>query len=618
MHVSKMKLERVPSTESAATMVSARCNQAENSWSQESIICELTKRLSEREAELRAVTREKELLVRKKPNIKGPPVELEKAYESLMARLGEREEEFRLLAQKNEYLVKRQNELEKITRELHNTMKFQRSLMHEKDKKLSDLQNQLDNEDQDDGNEVNMLRRQITLALDSQRAAINEKNDLLQKLTASEQTVRQLTSEIEQHVTWQNETMAKATEQETALAEQASKVHKLESINADLKVEIERLREKIKEDKVRADKRDRRLESAQLEIADLQAQVEALQNELSGQKKIIKVFEDRFVTKGENILELNARVENAEKVWAKIEEREKKFTLKECTSNILREENDNLRLEQKRLRSEINELNEAFELYNLQFAQDGEKIDMPYFLSKLRETVHLNNRIAELEKLVQEKGYVSDVFQAECDLREKERCVASSIDALNHVLTMLKSLLNEEEVEAPRVIGKLEEALLLWAEKTGIEVDAKFNNEKESSGDDKGRGITWKNGLVDLEIEVGCQDSQDISADYDDDNYDIEDDDITVNTGFSMSKYMDDARCVDLRQFGVKDKDKVKFFEFIRNMKVGLKSIQKEGMSIAADVNAFLSQEIHEMAAMMDRRDDREAKAKPESTSNRG
>jgi hypothetical protein len=121
-----------------------------------------------------------------------------------------------------------------------------------------------------------------------------------------------------------------------------------------------------------------------------------------------------------------------------------------------------------------------------------------------------------------------------------------------------------------------------------------------------------------LEIEVGGQDSQDISADYDDDNYDIEDDDLTLNTGFSMSRYMDDARCVDLRQFGVKDKDKDKFFEFVRNMKVGLKSIQKEGMSIAADVNAFLSQEIHEMAAMMDQRDDREAKVKPESTSHRG
>lgn len=617
MHVSNVRLERVPSTESAATMISARCNQAENNWSQESIICELTKRLSGREAELRAVIREKELLEKKKFSSKGSSVELEKAYESLMAHLGEREEEFRLVALKNEHLMKRQNELEKITRELHNTMKFQRSLMQEKDKKLTYLQSQLADKDQEGGKELNMLRRQITLALDTQRAAIDGKNELVEKLAASEETVRQLTLEIEQYVTWQNETMAKATQQESALAEKATKAHKLELKIADLKVEIERQREKIKEDKVRADKKVRMLESAQLEIADLRVQVEALKNELSEQKKLIKVFEDRFVTKGENILELNERVENADKIWAKIEEREKKFTLKECTSNLLREENDNLRLEQKRLMSEINELNEAFEHYNLQFAQDGEKVDMPYFLSKLRETVHLNNRIAELEELVQEKGYVSDIFQAERDLREKERNVASGIEALNQVLAMLKSLLDEGEVEAPRVIGKLEESLLLWAEKTGIEVE-KFNNGKDTSDDDKGREIAGKNALVDLEIEVGGQDSQDISGDYDDDNYDIEDDDLTLNTGFSMSKYMDDARCVDLRQFGVKDKDKDKLLEFVRNMKVGLKSIQKEGMSIAADVNAFLSQEIHEMAAMMDRRDDREAKVKPENTSHRG
>jgi flagellar biosynthesis chaperone FliJ len=111
-------------------------------------------------------------------------------------------------------------------------------------------------------------------------------------------------------------------------------VHKLELKIGDLKVEIERQREKIKEDKVPADKKDCMLESVQMEIADLCVQVKALQNQVSEQKKLITVYEDRFDTKGENILELNARVENADNIWAKIEEREKKLTLKECTSNF--------------------------------------------------------------------------------------------------------------------------------------------------------------------------------------------------------------------------------------------------------------------------------------------
>ena len=609
MHISKGKLERIPSTESAATMVSARCNQAENNpaWSQKSIICELTKRLSDREAELRTVTREKELLESKS---KGSPAELEKAYESLMAHLGEREE-VRSLTRKNEHLSNRQRELEKITKELHNTMKYQRALMHEKDNKLTQFRNRLTKQDGGDDDEISKLRSQVNFAMESQRAAVKEKDELEQKLASCEETMEQLASELEQQIVWQNETMEKATKHEAIIAEKETKISKLGSKNIELKTEILR-------QCVLLEKRDHMLESAQQEITELHSRIEVMQDELLEQKKIIQVFEQRFVTKGQNILDLNAKVENAEKAWAKIEEREKKFTLKECTSNLLREENDNLRLEEKKLRSEINELHEAFDQYKLHFAQDGEKVDMPYFLSKLRETVKLNNRIDELEKLVKEKGYVLDVFQAECDLREKERNVAAGIDALNQIIVMLNAVLNEENVETPRVIGKLEESLLLWTEKTGIALASKASNDKLPTNDAKDRGVALKEPLVDLEIEVGGHDSQDNTAD-DDENYKIGDD-LTMNTDFSNSEYMDDARC----GLGVNEKGKKKVLEMLQNMQVGLQSFHSEGMSIAADVNAFFSQEFQEMALKMnpmhehtDKRDDHEGKPRSESTTRR-
>lgn len=586
-----MMVESSPSDES--TMAEAQCSPAGKSISQAQIIKELTKQLAEREAELRSISSEK-AQSEKQQNIKGSPIELEKAYVSLMAHLRERDEEFRAIAQKNETLIKRQHELEKITRELHNTMKFQRSMMHEKNDKLMELQKQL--AERGDTVDVDKLRREVTIALDSQRTAVTEKNELLEKLAAAEKTVNQMQADIDQHVVWQNETMMKATQQEKLVAEKDSKISKLAIKNNELRAEIEHQREFVREAKVQGEQKDSMLESAQEEINMLHARIEELSEEIADQKRVIHVFEQRFVTKGQDILELNARVEQADKIWAKIEEREKKFTLKECTNHLLREENDNLRVKEKKLKSEIDELNGAFEQYKLHFAQDGEKVDMAYFLSKLRETVKLNNRIDQLEKIVREKGYIVDVHKAECDLREKERTVTAGIEAVGQVLSMLKSVLNEEEVEAPRVIGKLEESLLLWQEKTLVPLSMKSDAVKSHDDEIDNHNRPY----VGLELDVAAQDSNDHS--YDNDTEDDEDD-LTLNTAGI------DARCVDFRHLS-NDKNAEKFLEVVKHMQIGLKSFHKEGMSIAADVNEFITKEIHEMALKLDNRDDHEVKPK--------
>ena len=603
-----MMLESNLSAESAATPVETQ-KKVEGNWSQDSIVAELTRRLAVSDAELRILHREKTAMESKNSNMKGSSIELEKAYQSLMTHLGEREDEFRAVGQKNEHLLKRQLELEKITRELHSTMKFQRSLMLEKNDKLAELQKQVALKDDSNTKEVDELRLQLKVALDSQRAAVLEKNTLLEKLNTAEKTMKLMQADIDQHVEWQNETMEKATEQEKVISERNAKISKLAAKINELIDEIGHQRDLVKKAETLGEQKDSMLESAQNEITSLHAQIEELNEEIIEQKKIINVFEQRFVTKGQNILELNARVQNADKVWAKIEEREKKFTLKECTNHLLREENDNLRLEEKRLKLEIDELNGAFEQYKLHFAQDGERVDMAYFLSKLRETVKLNNRIDQLEKIIAEKGYVVDVYKAECELREKERTVMQGIDAVGQVLSMLKSVLNEEEVEAPRVIGKLEESLLLWQEKTIVPLNMKSDFDRSQNRENK-------NFKVDLEVEVVGQDSQDNSADaYDDDD---NSDDITLNTaGFSVTKYHDDARCVDFRTLAnYKNGDKI--VEVVKHMQDGLKSIHKEGMSIASDVNEFIAQEIQEMALKLDKRDDREVKARYGSSLRRG
>lgn len=317
-----------------------------------------------------------------------------------------------------------------------------------------------------------------------------------------------------------------------------------------------------------------------------------LQAETNEQKKIIKIFEERFEAKGQNIPELNAKVEEAEKKFSQIEEREKRFVTKETINNLLREENDNLRIEEKRLHEEIRELKQAFEMYELQCS--AEKVDMTYFLSKLRETVKLNNRIAELEKTLENKGYITNIAQAENDLREKEKSMELNTETLNHIVAMLKNVMEEKELDIPRIVGKLEESVIVFAERAGI------NNDERKNG---------------MEIDIG-----DVSPNNsnESDNGSQEDDEISLNTPINASEdqFVDEAKCAGVGDIGVgyfykkmvDPKIEAEILTFARKMKSGLESIKKEGMLTASDLNAFCAVDI-------DERDDCEVTAAPSDAS---
>eukprot|EP00956_Cyclotella_meneghiniana_P040574 scaffold199432_cov72-Cyclotella_meneghiniana.AAC.1 len=253
-----MMIPSSPSSEESATMDNpATCKQPGNASSKEYLVSELTARLQIQETELRFLHREKAHMESKRANnMKGSSDELAQAYESLMKHLDEREKEFKGIAEKNATLVKRQAELEKITRELHNTMKFQRSLMQEKTNKVNELQKQLEESKGKDEKDMDSMRRQVTVALEEQRAAAQEKNELSEKLAAAEKIIKRMQAEIDQHIVWQNETMRKAAEQEKALTEKESQILDLHAKNADLKTKIDHHREVLKEAKVIAEQKD--------------------------------------------------------------------------------------------------------------------------------------------------------------------------------------------------------------------------------------------------------------------------------------------------------------------------------------------------------------------------
>jgi hypothetical protein len=158
-----------------------------------------------------------------------------------------------------------------------------------------------------------------------------------------------------------------------------------------------------------------------------------------------------------------ARADEGDRLWSKIEEREKKFKDREIIVGVLRDENSNLLCEKKKLQAEINELKQCFEMANVKMSTNGDKIFMPWLMSQLRENVTLKEKVKELEEIIRCNGYTVKAAAAETDLKMMEKKLALEMEALKKVIEMLKGqLVGVEDFEVPVFLGKLEEALLVF------------------------------------------------------------------------------------------------------------------------------------------------------------
>ena len=156
-----------------------------------------------------------------------------------------------------------------------------------------------------------------------------------------------------------------------------------------------------------------------------------------------------------------ARVDEGERVWSKIEEREKKFADRECIVGVLRDQNEGLQADKERLEKEVVELNACFKAYNHQIRESGDKMSMTWVLSQLRDSIQLKEKIIELEE--SNGGYTVKAAEAEADFKKKQKDMELEMAKLLTLTEMLKSQVkNEADIEVPILIGKLEEALLVY------------------------------------------------------------------------------------------------------------------------------------------------------------
>ena len=534
-----MTAPTIPLSSSSETIATTQYNKVVQNCSRQDIIVELTARLSQKEAELRASNKAKADLEKQFRN--QPGRETEKAYESLLAHLGEREEEFRFISMKNDTLSRHQKELERACHQLQHTAELQGTMLEEQEENISKMEKNAAQRERLVSIDMERMRSQLGHAIEAQRIALEEKNEKIEQLTKSQNTVKNLRIEIDQYKEKQDESEAALAEQALTLTEKDAKICDLESKVLELSKEIKNIKTQQNEEQRKAESKETMLNLQREENEQLLVRIENLEVDISEQSKLINIFKTKFECQDVDIPALMDRCHEAEIMWARIEERTKKFDAKESVIGLLREENNNLLTQEKHLRSEISELKHICETVQVQFS--GENVDMAYFTSQLRNSIQLKNKIEQLEELIQGKGFTKVMVEAENKLRQKERQMASDIDKINEIFEMLKPQVCKEEIEVPRLIGLLEESLALFSDDKGID-----NVSTKATDDD---------------------DEEDYSV-----NTNNSTDNIPSTNSYSCSTF----KCTSSKPEGP-------VIDFLQDIKFGLLSIHNEGLCLGGSTS---------------------------------
>ncbi|KAL3822212.1 hypothetical protein ACHAXA_000652 [Cyclostephanos tholiformis] len=184
---------------------------------------------------------------------------------------------------------------------------------------------------------------------------------------------------------------------------------------------------------------EKRISVIEEENARLVEENERLINEVKKGEKMLKTYETRFLAKGVDVPK--PRADEGERLWTRIEEREKKFKFKEIVIEVLRNENTDLRCEKQELQAEIEKLKKCFGMVNDNLDSPANEDQMPWLMSQLRENVSLKEKVDELEEIIRCKGYTVKAAAAERDFNVMKAKLALKKEELTKVIEMLKGQL---------------------------------------------------------------------------------------------------------------------------------------------------------------------------------
>lgn len=287
----------------------------------ENVIAALAQRCADREDELRLALQQKAALEADTQQWKAKA----EAYDSLLPGYMAQEEQLRSASRTNEQIDKKIEELEGLTRELRNENAQQKVQLSEKDERIAQLVN-------------------AEVELQSNRAAFSQ---LIDKSKENNKKTEALEKELSSYRELMQKSKSLANEQIKVLLENETKIDGLESKNSELEKVIESLEEQSKKDAQDREFKDHLINSQRQELGE--------------RDSLIETFETKFDAKNVDVPQVVARAEEGERLWAKAEEREKRYEAKEAMLQVFRDENTSLVEEKKRLEDEVNELESCVE-----------------------------------------------------------------------------------------------------------------------------------------------------------------------------------------------------------------------------------------------------------------
>ena len=259
--------------------------------SQEEVIFSLTERLREREDEVRHLRQENADL-EDQLRLRGNPIQLDSAYEDLLAHLKQREEDFKLELAKQE---DRHRELERDNRRLKDKVHASRKLVEEQDQTISVVERETENE-------LHMLRQQID-TLNTNNAALHDLEQENRKLKDKVLASRKLLEEQEQTISLvERETgeELKMMQQELDGAmrnsnEKNRHIVRLEDMVQQLSIEADQHKEEEVEDKSLLARLGDRVETYRRDQEDLKRENNELQRRVETNHLLLKEKEDELL-----------------------------------------------------------------------------------------------------------------------------------------------------------------------------------------------------------------------------------------------------------------------------------------------------------------------------------
>jgi len=481
--------------------------------------------------------------------------------------MAEREEVHRYDSVRHDNLLKRQQELESAYSHLQSALDTKNRLLAAKEEKIANLEKK--NQECEERAIIDMtkVRGQLKDVIEAQRTALEEKNEKIDLLDKSNETTNHLRQEIERHKEIENDAIIAAEEQERVLAGKDDAISELQSTISDLMKELEECKKSRNEETHKLVAKQTMMNLQSKENEELRTQIEHLEDEIAEQANIIKTyenrFEDRFGDDDVDVASLIARCDEADILWSRIEERQKKFAAKEKMTSLLYEENATLHNLEKELRNEISELQRSFDTVKLELA--GRNIDTSYFVSQLRNTTKLKDRISELEEIVEGAGYTKDLIEEKRIMTKKEAELSGNIEKVNAIFEMLKPQVNNGDIDVPSLIGKLEECLDLFSEENTYE-DGQSKASSEEEGEEE-------------DFSINSNHTAELNA-------------ISADSKFGLFK------CTGSNNDGSVVKD------FFQDFKFGLRSIKNEGFCATGDCHGFCAAENNFTEAFRDEKED--------------